>query len=535
MPTYDPLAILDRASAHSAEWLQQLDAAAARQTEARQRAFAFGLANDLAFGTHRTSLDRTNAANVYGTRRAQADTRLLPFYETRQGAQWRLDADQAQMQRRLLPAQEAMQGSAYRLGDAQNTLALDAAARAWTPDNRRARAAIEDMRYQNPVAEAAAQDAAGRQADPLRSAQAAQGAAAAWPGAQGVAGRYAAPYAGGLYANASSALLAGNLDTANALLGEARLGSVAAESDGHIVFTDAQGNAYPAMTPAAAAALLQTLTAQAPTALQQYTDAATRGTGTLTPAQESQRTVLEHRIRTLDKAMVNALDETERASLQLQRDEATQALSALFGGGAMRPAAGSFGALGFGAETAPAASAPGAAPAAATAPASAATPAGAPPPSPPPAAPTRPAQAAKPQGEDYWRDFAYDRDTGTMRRRGGEADPLQTYRDAAERWRAAEARLREAREAQERHARTGSGVDRTAAIARYAQVEEQARTALLAAREAYTAAQQRTTQSDAQGRAPASSAPAVDPYRGWRPAYLDPAAAGGTSVVPYRP
>lgn len=474
MPTYDPLAILDRASASSAQWLQQLDEAAARQADARQRAFTFGLANDLAFNTHQTSLDKINAGNVYGARRAEADTRLLPAYETRQGALWRLDTDQAQMQGRLLPAQEAMQGSAYRLGHEQNRLALDTLGRAWTPDNQRARDAAEDMRYQNPVADAAARDAGGSRVDPLQSAQAAQRAAEAWPGARGVAGQYGAPYASGLYANASSALLAGNVDTANALLRSAGLGQVAKDAAGQITYTDAQGHAYPTMPAASAAALLQTLTAQSPTAWQHYTDAATRGSTTLTPAQESQKTVLEHRIQTLDKALVNALDDTERASLQQQRDEATRALSALFGGRATPPAA-SFDVLGFGVRAD--------APTAASAVPVASMPARARAPAPPPAESSAAAGA----------NIEIDGATGTIRRPREQprtADALDNYRDAAQRWRDAERKLKEAQDSQARYERTGRGVDRRIAVERYAQAEAQARRALLDARTVYQRARQ---------------------------------------------
>jgi len=504
MATLDPLAILDRASASSAQWLQQLDEASARQAEARQRAFTLGLASDLAFNTHQTTLDRTNAGNVYGARRAEADTRLLPAYETRQGALWRLDTDQAQMQGRLLPAQEAMQGSAYRLGHEQNRLALDALGRAWTPDNQRARDAAEDMRYQNPVADAAARDAAGSRADPLQAAQAAQRAAGAWPGAQGVAGQYGAPYASGLYANASSALLAGNLDTANALLHTAGLGQVAKDATGLIIYTDAQGHAYPTMPAASAAALLQTLTGQQPTPLQHYTDVATRGSTTLTPAQESQKTVLEHRIQTLDKALVSAFDDAERASLQQQRDEATHALGALFGGGATTPAP-SFDALGFGVragEPAPA-SVPPATPTPATTTAKPRPVRSAAAPAPSPAAP--PAGAGNAAGTDLQIDPA----TGTIRRPRQQprtADALETYRDAAERWRNAERQLKEAQDSQARFTRTGRGVDRRIAVERYAQAEVQARRALLDARTVYQRAQQEDD-NERQRRTPPPAVP----------------------------
>jgi hypothetical protein len=541
MPTYDPLAILDRASASSAQWLQQLDEASARQAEARQRAFTLGLASDLAFNTHQTTLDRTNAGNVYGARRAEADTRLLPAYETRQGALWRLDTEQAQMQGRLLPAQEAMQGSAYRLGHEQNRLALDALGRAWTPDNQRARDAAEDMRYQNPVADAAARDAAGSHADPLQAAQAAQRAAGAWPGAQGVAGQYGAPYASGLYANASSALLAGNLDTANALLRTAGLGQVAKDAAGQITYTDAQGHAYPTMPAASAAALLQTLTAQQPTPLQHYTDAATRGRTTLTPAQESQKTVLEHRIQTLDKALVSAFDDAERASLQQQRDEATRELASLFGVGrpgmAAAPTAGTLpaaDALGFGAKASQAGST-GVLPAtlstasavAAASPAptdravhvyrSATDPAG---PAPAKAVPAKPAPrtpASAPAAPDVQIDSA----TGTLKRDRKQprtTDALETYRDAAERWRTADAALKEARQSQARYLASGQGVDRRVAVDRYAQAEAQARQALLAARDTYRRAQQEDG-ADRKRRTAPVPAPATTAYGITLPTY----------------
>jgi hypothetical protein len=503
MATYDPLAILDRASASSAQWLQQLDDAAARQAEARQRAFTLGLASDLAVNTHQTTLDKVNAGNVYGARRAEADTRLLPAYETRQGALWRLDTDQAQMQQRLLPAQEAMQGSAYRLGHAQNRLALDTMGRAWTPDNQRARDAAEDMRYQNPIAEAAARDAAGRRADPLQSAQAAQRAADAWPGAQGIAGQYAAPYASGLYAAVSSALLAGNLNSANALLQRAQLGQVAPAAHGQMTYTDARGHAMPAMSPAAVAALLQTLTAQAPTAWQQYTEAATRGSHALSPAQESQKGILEHRIQTLDKALVNALDDTERASLHQQRVEATQSLEGLLGARPATPAA-DFGLLGFGAPArtgqtvpTPSATPPMAVPAvparAPVAPAS---------PPPPPAAASSDTRAG--------REIEIDPATGTLRRpprvQPRTDDALETYRDAAQAWREADRKLQEILRSQKRYEETGRGLDRPIAIERRRQAEAQARNALLAAREVYQRAQQADA-TERQRRAPTPTAP----------------------------
>lgn len=499
MATYDPLAILDRASAHSAQWLAQLDEAATRQADARQRAFTFGLANDLAFNTHHTSLDKINASNVYGARRADADTRLLPTYEARQGALWQLDTDQSRMQQRLLPAQEETQASTYRLGQEQNRLALDTMGRAWTPENQRARYATEDMRHQNPVADAAARDAAGRLADPLQSSQAAQHAADAWPGAQGIAGQYGAPYASGLYAAASTALLAGNVDSANALLQRAQLGQVAKNAAGQITYTDARGIAYPAMPAASAAAFLQTLTAQSPTALQQYTDAATRGTGTLTPAQESQKGILEHRIQTLDKAIVNALDDTERGALQQQRDEATRTLGALFGGPAQASAT-AFDALGFGARADGAPAVPSTAtPATRSAPV--ASPA-APAPASPPAA--SPADANDSAGADIEIDPA----TGTIRRRRQQprtADALDAYRDAAQRWREAERKRKEAQGSQDRYMRTGKGVDRHIAIERYTQFEAQARSALLAARDVY----QRAQQEDATERERRTAKPAA--------------------------
>lgn len=518
MPTYDPLAILDRASASSAQWLQQLDEASARQAEARQRAFTLGLANDLAFNTHQTLLDRTNAGNVYGTRRAEADTRLLP-------------------------AQERMQGSAYQLGHEQNRLALDALGRAWTPDNQRARDAAEDMRYQNPVADAAARDAAGSRADPLQAAQAAQRAAGAWPGAQGVAGQYGAPYASGLYANASSALLAGNVDTANALLHTAGLGQVAKDAAGLITYTDAQGHAYPTMPAASAAALLQTLTAQQPTPLQHYTDAATRGTGTLTPAQESQKTVLEHRLQTLDKALVNAFDDAERASLQQQRDAATRELTALFIGGrpgtAAAPTAGTLpaaDALGFGAKASPTgatgalpATPPAAIPVTAAAPAPtdravhvyrSAADAAAPAPASPPAEPAKPAPRAAASAPSA-PDVQIDPTTGTLKRERSQprtADALETYRDAAERWRTADATLKEARQSQARYLASGQGVDRRVAVERYAQAEAQARQALLAARDTYRRAQQEDGADRKRQTAP-TPAPATTAYGITLPTY----------------
>ena len=511
MPTYDPLAILDRASASSAQWLQQLDEASARQAEARQRAFTLGLANDLAFNTHQTLLDRTNAGNVYDTRRAEADTRLLP-------------------------AQERMQGSAYQLGHEQNRFALDALGRAWTPDNQRARDAAEDMRYQNPVADAAARDAAGSRADPLQAAQAAQRAAGAWPGAQGVAGQYGAPYASGLYANASSALLAGNLDTANALLHTAGLGQVAKDAAGQITYTDAQGHAYPTMPAASVAALLQTLTAQQPTPLQHYTDAATRGTGTLTPAQESQKAVLERRLQTLDKALVNAFDDAERASLQQQRDAATRELTSLFGGGrpgtAAAPTAGMLpvaDALGFGVKATPAGASPAASPAAPAAPAPtdravhvyrSAADAAAPAPASPPAAPAKPAPRA-PASAPAAPDVQIDPATGTLKRERKQprtADALETYRDAAERWRTADATLKEARQSQARYLASGQGVERRVAVERYAQAEAQARQALLAARDTYRRAQQEDGADRKRQTAP-TPAPATTAYGITLPTY----------------
>lgn len=502
MATYDPLAILDRASASSAQWLQQLDEASARQTDARQRAFTFGLANDLAFNTHQTSLDKINTGNVYGARRADADTRLLPAYEARQGALWQLDTDQAHMQHQLLPAQEATQAGAYRLGQEQNRLALDTMDRAWTPDNQRARNATEDMRHQNPVADAAARDAAGRLADPLQSAQAAQRAADAWPGAQGVAGQYGSPYASGLYAAASTALLAGNVDSANALLQRAQLGQVAKNAAGQITYTDARGNAYPAMPAASAAAFLQTLTAQSPTALQQYTDAATRGSGTLTPAQESQKGILEHRIQTLDKAIVNALDETERGALQQQRDEATRALGALFGGSAPASTT-AFDALGFGARMDGAPAMPSTAPPASLpAPvASRAT-----------STPASPATANDAAGADFEIDYA----TGTIKRQRQQprtTDALDTYRDAAQRWREAERKRKEAQDSHDRYTRTGKGVDRSVAIERYTQFEVQARSALLAARAVYQRAQQEDA-TERQRRTTQPTAPQTTTHYG---------------------
>ena len=499
MATYDPLAILDRASAHSAQWLAQLDEATARQADARQRAFTFGLANDLAFNTHHTSLDKINAGNVYGARRADADTRLLPTYETRQGALWQLDTDQARMQQRLLPAQEETQASTYRVGQEQNRLSLDTMGRAWTPDNQRARYATEDMRHQNPIADAAARDAAGRLADPLQSAQAAQRTADAWPGAQGIAGQYGDPYASGLYAAASTALLAGNVDSANALLQRAQLGQVAKNAAGQITYTDARGNAYPAMPAASAAAFLQTLTAQSPTALQQYTDAATRGTGTLTPAQESQKGILEHRIQTLDKAIVNALDDTERGGLQQQRDEATRALGALFGGPASASAT-AFDALGFGARAEDTAALPSTATLATR--------------SAPVASRAAPAPTSPPAVSPAGADIEIDPATGTIRRprqQPRSTDALDTYRDAAQRWREAERKRKEAQDSQDRYIRTGKGVDRRIAIERYSQFEAQARSALLAARAVYQRAQQEdATERERRTARPAAPQTATD-------------------------
>lgn len=94
MPTYDPLAILERANAHASNWQSALDRAVAQQTATNNTAFADGFARDRVFQLYPSELNRMQSGNEYQTQLAGMQTRLLPDQENAQRTAYRLNASQ---------------------------------------------------------------------------------------------------------------------------------------------------------------------------------------------------------------------------------------------------------------------------------------------------------------------------------------------------------------------------------------------------------------------------------------------------------
>lgn len=253
MPTYDPLAILERANAHASNWQSALDRAIAQQTAANNAAFADGFARDRVLQLHPSELDRMQAGNLYQTQLAQ-------------------------MQTRLLPDQEDAQRTAYRLSANQNGLALQDAQWAYSPDNTAARRTLLDDRLQSPAAQLRAGAAAYGQTDPLRREAAVREALAQSPAALSAKAAAAAPMAATEVGHAIDRLLTGEVGASDAELQRLGLGRVMQQADGQLVLVDAQGHRSMPLSAQEAAVVLQSRTQQPATPLQAYGAAQTQAT-----------------------------------------------------------------------------------------------------------------------------------------------------------------------------------------------------------------------------------------------------------------
>lgn len=245
MPTYDPLALLERANAHASNWQAALDRAIAQQTAMTNTAFADGFARDRVFRLYPSELDRLQAGNVYQTQLAQSQTRLLP-------------------------EQETAQRTAYRLNAGQNGLALQEAQWAYSPDNTAARRAALDDRLQSPIAQARAGAATYGMIDPLQREAAIRETLQQAPGALSAQANAAAPAAATHVGQAIDRLLTGEVAAADAELARLGLGRVRSSADGKVVLVDAQGRASIPLSAQEAAVVLQSRTGQPGTPLQAY-------------------------------------------------------------------------------------------------------------------------------------------------------------------------------------------------------------------------------------------------------------------------
>ncbi len=251
MPTYDPLAILERANAHASNWQSALDRAVAQQTSANNTAFADGFARDRVFQLYPSELDRMQAGNVY-------------------------QAKLAGMQMRLLPDQEDAQRTAYRLNSSQSGLALQESGWAYSPDNTAARRTVLDDKLQSPAAQLRAGAATYGIVDPQQRETAIQGALAQSPAALSAQASAAAPYAATQVGQVIDRLLTGEIGAADADLQRLGLGLVMQQADGKLVLHDAQGRASMPMSAQEVAVVLQSRTAQSATPLQAYGAAQTQ-------------------------------------------------------------------------------------------------------------------------------------------------------------------------------------------------------------------------------------------------------------------
>lgn len=245
MPTYDPLALLERANAHASNWQAALDRAIAQQTAMTNTAFADGFARDRVFRLYPSELDRLQAGNVYQTQLAQSQTRLLP-------------------------EQETAQRTAYRLNAGQNGLALQEAQWAYSPENTAARHAALDDKLQSPVAQARAGAATYGVIDPVQREAAIRETLQQTPGALSAQANAAAPAAAAQVGQAIDRLLTGEVAAADAELTRLGLGRVTPSADGRVVLVDAQGRASIPLSAQEAAVVLQSRTGQPGTPLQAY-------------------------------------------------------------------------------------------------------------------------------------------------------------------------------------------------------------------------------------------------------------------------
>ena len=224
MPTYDPLAILERANAHASNWQSALDRAIAQQTATNNTAFADGFARDRVFQLYPSELHRMQSGNVYQAQLADMQTRLLP--------------DQA--------ARSIM----------------------GTP--------VLDDKLQSPAAQLRAGAATYSIVDPQQRETAIQGALAQSPAALSAQASAAAPYAATQVGQVIDRLLVGEIGAADADLQRLGLGRVTQQADGKLVLHDAQGRPSMPMSAQEVAVVLQSRTAQSTTPLQAYGAAQTQ-------------------------------------------------------------------------------------------------------------------------------------------------------------------------------------------------------------------------------------------------------------------
>lgn len=251
MPTYDPLAILERANAHASNWQSALDRAIAQQTATNNAAFADGFARDRVFQLYPSELKRMQAGNVY-------------------------QANLAEMQARLLPDQEDAQRAAYRLNVSQNGLALQESQWAYSPENTAARRTLLDDRLQSPAAQLRAGAATYGVIDPLRRDAAIRDTLRQSPTALSAQASAAAPSAATQVGQVIDRLLTGEVATADAEFARLGLGRITTQPDGKVVLIDAQGRASMPLSAQEAAVVLQSRTGQPGTQLQAYGAAQTQ-------------------------------------------------------------------------------------------------------------------------------------------------------------------------------------------------------------------------------------------------------------------
>jgi hypothetical protein len=251
MPTYDPLAILERANAHASNWQAALDRAVSQQTAMNNTAFADGFARDRVFQLYPSELNRMQSGNAY-------------------------QAKLADMQTRLLPDQEDAQRTAYRLNASQNGLALQESQWAYSPDNTQARRTVLDDRLQSPAAQLRAGAATYGLIDPLQRDAAVSDRLMQSPAALSAQAAAAAPHAATQVGQVIDRLLTGEVGAADAELARLGLGRITAQPDGKLVLVDAQGRASMPLSAQEVAVVLQSRTGQPGTPLQAYGAAQTQ-------------------------------------------------------------------------------------------------------------------------------------------------------------------------------------------------------------------------------------------------------------------
>lgn len=251
MPTYDPLAILERANAHASNWQSALDRAVAQQTATNNAAFADGFARDRVFQLYPSELNRMESGNEYQTKLAG-------------------------MQTRLLPDQENAQRTAYRLNASQNGLALQESGWAYSPDNAAARRTVLDDKLQSPAAQLRAGAATYGMVDPVQREGTIRDTLTQSPAALSAQAGASAPYAATQVGQVIDRLLTGEVGAADAELQRLGLGRLTQQADGKLVLTDPQGRASMPFSAQEAAVVLQSRTAQPGTPLQVYGAAQTQ-------------------------------------------------------------------------------------------------------------------------------------------------------------------------------------------------------------------------------------------------------------------